>query len=85
MACTGGCVNGGGQPIVNAKIMEQIDVRKARAQALYNIDSSTNIRKSHDNPAVKALYQDFLKEPGGHIAHQLLHTHYHERTLYEKK
>jgi len=85
MACTGGCVNGGGQPIVNAKIMEQIDVRKARAQALYNIDSSTNIRKSHDNPAVKALYQDFLKEPGGHIAHLLLHTHYHERTLYEKK
>ncbi|HBP26269.1 MAG TPA: ferredoxin [Acholeplasmatales bacterium] len=85
MACTGGCVNGGGQPIVNAKIMEQIDVRKARAQALYNLDSTTNIRKSHDNPAVKALYQDFLKEPGGHISHQLLHTHYHERTLYEKK
>ncbi|MBO7086573.1 MAG: iron hydrogenase small subunit, partial [Bacilli bacterium] len=76
MGCTGGCVNGGGQPVVSASVQEQVDVRKERAKALYTIDNDAKFRKSHDNPAVKALYEEFLKEPNGHLAHELLHTTY---------
>ncbi len=85
MACTGGCVNGGGQPIISANILDKIDVRKERAKALYTIDANLNYRKSHENKEVNTLYESFLKQPGSHLAHHLLHTTYEARTFYEKK
>ena len=83
MGCTGGCVNGGGQPVVSASVQEQVDVRAERAKALYKLDADGKLRKSHDNPAVKALYEEFLKEPNGHLAHELLHTTYSPKGKYE--
>ena len=83
MGCTGGCVNGGGQPIIPAHIAEDMDVRAERAKVLYTIDSEAEFRKSHENPFVKKLYEEFLKEPNGEIAHHLLHTHYSPKGKYE--
>ncbi|HCZ23645.1 MAG TPA: ferredoxin [Acholeplasmataceae bacterium] len=83
MGCTGGCINGGGQPIVNAKIAEKIDVRALRAKVLYDIDKDAPLRKSHENPFVKELYQNFLGAPNSHLSHKLLHTHYHKREAYQ--
>ena len=79
MACPGGCVNGGGQPIVPAKVKMVKDIRVERAKALYNEDSGKTYRKSHENPSIKRLYKEFLGEPGGHKAHELLHTTYQQR------
>lgn len=79
MACPGGCVTGGGQPIVPAKVQMDIDLKKERAKALYSEDKKAPIRKSHENPDIIKLYEEFLGEPGGHKAHELLHTHYHAR------
>ncbi len=80
MACPGGCVNGGGQPIVSAYKRMDIDPRVARAQGLYSEDEAKTIRKSHENPDIKKLYAEFLGEPNSHKAHELLHTHYTPRT-----
>ena len=80
MACPGGCVNGGGQPIVSAYKRMDIDPRVARAQGLYSEDEAKTIRKSHENPDIKKLYTEFLGEPNSHKAHELLHTHYTPRT-----
>ncbi|MGN1297524.1 MAG: NADH-dependent [FeFe] hydrogenase, group A6 [Clostridia bacterium] len=82
MACPGGCVMGGGQPIKSSKIRSEVDVRKLRADALYSIDEKSTIRKSHENPIIKKIYQEFLEEPGSYRAHKLLHTHYKEREKY---
>ena len=82
MACPGGCIMGGGQPIKSSKIRREIDVRALRANALYKIDEKSTIRKSHENPVIKKLYEEFLQEPGSNIAHELLHTQYHERKKY---
>ncbi len=76
MACPGGCVTGGGQPIVDAKTRMDIDVRAERAKALYTEDRSLAIRQSHKNPAITKLYDEYLEKPGSHKAHGLLHTHY---------
>lgn len=84
MACTGGCVNGGGQPIVSAKVMDTVDVRKLRAEALYNIDDNKAIRHSEKNPEVINLYQEFLANPGSEIAHKYLHTSYSPKTRYDE-
>lgn len=84
MGCTGGCINGGGQPIVPAKIAEKTDIRALRAQVLYQIDQNAPLRKSHENPFVKALYEQFLGSPNSHMSHKLLHTHYHKREAYSK-
>ena len=73
---------GGGQPIKSSKTRREVDVRKLRAEALYSIDEKSTIRKSHDNPIIKKLYQEFLQHPGSHKAHELLHTHYTERPKY---
>ena len=80
MACPGGCVNGGGQPIVNATKRMDVDPRVARAAGLYAEDEAKTIRKSHENPDIKKLYDEFLGEPNSHKAHELLHTHYTDRT-----
>jgi len=84
MGCPGGCVNGGGQPQVPASVRNFTDIRALRAQALYDIDAASTLRKSHDNPAVKELYDTFLGEPGSHKAHKLLHTHYVPRGVYNE-
>ena len=81
MGCPGGCVNGGGQPQQPASIRNSVDIRAIRAKALYDIDSSMSIRKSHENPSIKKLYDDFLEKPGSHKAHDLLHTSYVKRTI----
>jgi len=82
MACPGGCVNGGGQPIQPSSVRSWIDIRKERAKAVYEEDRSLPIRKSHENPKIKMLYDEFLGEPGSHKAHELLHTHYQKRENY---
>ncbi|HPD94595.1 MAG: iron hydrogenase small subunit [Bacteroidales bacterium] len=77
MACPGGCLGGGGQPIpTNAEI------RQKRADAIYREDAGMKIRKSHENPEIVAIYKEFLHEPNGHKSHELLHTHYRERERY---
>ncbi len=74
MACPGGCIGGGGQPIpVNAEI------RKARREGLFDCDSANELRKSHENPEIKELYDTWLGKPLGEKAHSLLHTHYHQQ------
>ena len=82
MACPGGCIMGGGQPIKSAKIRSEVDVRKLRANALYSIDEKSTIRKSHENPVLQKIYKDYLGKPGGELAHKLLHTHYEKREKY---
>ncbi|NLL04721.1 MAG: 2Fe-2S iron-sulfur cluster binding domain-containing protein [Clostridiaceae bacterium] len=85
MACPGGCVNGGGQPIQPSKVRSWTDLRTERAKAIYEEDRDLPIRKSHENPKVKALYEEYLGEPGGHKSHELLHTHYEKRENYPIK
>ena len=74
MACPGGCIGGGGNPIKNWRKM------KPRLEAVYREDKNMPLRKSHENPFVKKLYEDFLGEPNGHKSHELLHTHYVNRS-----
>jgi len=77
MTCPGGCLGGGGQPIPTTWA-----IRQKRSDSLYKEDRLKPIRKSHENPAIKAIYDDFLKEPLGHVSHELLHTDYIERGIY---
>jgi len=77
MACPGGCLGGGGQPIPTTP-----EIRQKRAEAIYREDEGMPIRKSHDNPEVQQIYKDFLGEPLGHKSHELLHTHYQPRKRY---
>ena len=81
MACPGGCVNGGGQPIQPAVVRMNTDLRAVRAAVLYNDDANSELRKSHENLAVKKLYDEFFGEPNSHKAHEILHTHYIKRGL----
>ena len=83
MACPGGCVVGGGQPIKSSKTRLTVDVRKLRADALYKIDEKSVIRKSHENPTIKQIYAEFLEKPGSHKAHKYLHTSYSSKSKYE--
>ncbi len=76
MGCPGGCVNGGGQPVQPARIRNWVDLKSLRAAALYEEDKNLPIRKSHENPVLKQIYKEFLKTPGSHVAHQVLHTSY---------
>jgi len=71
MACPGGCIGGGGQPIPT-----DLEIRMRRIEAIYEVDRHLPIRKSHENPAIKKLYEEFLGEPNSEKAHHLLHTHY---------
>jgi len=81
MACPGGCVNGGGQPIQPASVRMSTDLRAVRAAVLYNDDKAADLRKSHENSAVKRLYDEYFGEPNSHKAHEILHTHYIKRGL----
>lgn len=82
MACPGGCVNGGGQPHQPGYVRNFVDLRAERAKALYSEDERMTLRKSHENPMVKKLYDEYLEKPGSHKAHELLHTKYVERRVY---
>ena len=82
MACPGGCVMGGGQPIKSSKIRSEVDVRAKRANALYTIDEKSVLRKSHENPIVKKIYEEYLEKPGSYRAEKLLHTRYKKREKY---
>lgn len=78
MACPGGCLGGGGQPIPTTP-----EIRKKRAEAIYSEEESLEIRKSHENPHVQRIYKEFLIEgPCGHLSHKLLHTNYTKRGSY---
>lgn len=78
MGCEGGCINGGGQPIIKDKSTTD-KVKAARIKGLYDIDRACETRKSHKNPEIIKLYSEYLGEAGGHKAHKLLHTHYKAR------
>jgi len=82
MACPGGCINGGGQPIVPESCRHGMDIRAVRAKAIYEEDKDLPVRKSHNNPYIKQLYEEFLGEPNGHLAHELLHTTYVKRSRF---
>ena len=85
MGCPGGCVAGGGQPYVKPCFLpnEDLDIldtfKQKRANALYSEDEKQTLRQSHNNPQIKALYEEFLGEPCGHTSHELLHTTYSEK------
>ncbi len=82
MGCPGGCINGGGQPIVDATTRNFEDFKAKRASALYTLDKQNANRKSHENEAIKRVYSEFFGEPGSHKAHEILHTSYVKRGLY---
>jgi len=81
MACPGGCVNGGGQPTQPAVVRNNVDLKTLRASVLYTADKNLDVRKSHENSAVKKLYEEFFGEPASHKAHEILHTKYVKRGL----
>ncbi len=83
MTCPGGCVNGGGQPIVPALIRNNVDVRAVRAAAIYKMDKGNALRKSHENPVVKTLYSEYFGHPNSHKAHNVLHTSYVKRKKFK--
>jgi NADP-reducing hydrogenase subunit HndD len=82
MACPGGCVCGGGQPIQPASVRNEVNLMSERAKALYQEDQSLTYRRSHHNPRVLKMYEEYFEQPGGHKAHKLLHTHYVARENY---
>ncbi len=85
MGCPGGCVNGGGQPIHPQSVRDTVDLKAVRAKALYDQDKAMAIRKSHESPVVKKLYEEWYDGFGGHKAHHDLHTSYVAREKYTKK
>jgi len=80
MCCPGGCIGGGGSPIPT-----DTEIRLKRIDATYTEDERMALRKSHENPAVNELYQEFLEKPLGHKSHELLHTHYTKRNRYQEE
>ena len=82
MCCPGGCVNGGGQTILDTYTRREVDYKALRAKALYDEDAAKTIRKSHENPVVKEIYENYLGKPGSHKAHEILHTKYVKRNKY---
>ena len=85
MGCPGGCVNGGGQPVQPASVRNFVDLKALRAAALYKDDENLPLRKSHENPVVKTLYEEYFEKPGSHKAHEILHTHYVARKKIDVK
>lgn len=82
MTCPGGCINGGGQPLVNEYKASKTNVIALRAKALYIADKEAKYRRSHENPTVKLIYKEFLGKPNGEKAHELLHTKYEKQDTY---
>jgi len=83
MCCPGGCVNGGGQPIQPQYVRDTVDLKALRAKVLYDADANMPLRKSHESPVIKMLYDEFFKgEYGCEKAHHILHTSYVPRKKY---
>ena len=82
MACPGGCINGGGQPVQSDSVRNYTDLKSLRAKALYDADKKMKIRKSHENPVMKVLYDEFFDAPGKPRAHKMLHTTYQKRNRF---
>ncbi len=82
MACPGGCINGGGQPHQPDSVRNNVDLKSIRAKALYDLDSSMELRKSHESPVMKLLYDDYFEAPGKEKSHKLLHTTYVKRSSF---
>lgn len=85
MCCPGGCINGGGQPIQPASVRNFTDLKALRSKALYDEDRNLPLRKSHENPIIKTVYNEYLEKPGSHLSHKLLHTSYVERFKFYKE
>ena len=83
MACPGGCIMGGGQPIKSSKTRATVDVHKLRSDSIYTIDEKSTFRKSHQNPAVIEIYKEFLEAPCGELSHKYLHTEYSKQNKYD--
>ena len=82
MACPGGCINGGGQPNQSDSVRNNVDLVAARTKAIYEADEGLPLRKSHENPDVKRIYDEFLGVPGSDKAHHILHTAYEKRGVF---
>lgn len=82
MACPGGCINGGGQPIQRDSTRNNVPIKELRAKALYDEDAKLSIRRSHESPVIETIYREFLGEPNSEKAHHLLHTTYTPRSKY---
>lgn len=82
MACPGGCINGGGQPYQSDAVRNNVDLKALRAKALYDFDANMSLRKSHESPVIKMLYDEYYEKPGSHKAHEQLHTTYVKRSIY---
>ena len=84
MGCPGGCINGGGQSIVSSRVKNNdVDYKALRAKALYDEDKLCEVRKSHENTQIQALYENYLEKPGSHLAHKLLHTTYSQKIKFK--
>ena len=81
MACPGGCINGGGQPVQSDSVRNYVDLKGLRSAVLYNADKENEMRCSHDSPVCQMLYDEYLEAPGKAKAHSLLHTTYTPRTV----
>ena len=81
MACPGGCINGGGQPTQSDSVLNNVDLKTLRSKALYDADAAMALRKSHESPVIKLLYDEYFETPGSHKAHHLLHTTYVKRGI----
>ena len=79
MACPGGCINGGGQPVTSDSVRNYVDYKAIRASALYSSDEANQLRRSHESPVMKLLYDEYFEAPGKEKAHKLLHTTYVKR------
>ena len=85
MCCPGGCVNGGGQPFQPASVRNFVDLKALRAAGLYQDDKNLPLRKSHENPFIKMIYDEYFGKPGSHKAHEVLHTSYVTRNKVDVK
>ncbi|NLD58723.1 MAG: ferredoxin, partial [Clostridiales bacterium] len=83
MGCPGGCINGGGQPLVSPTEREKNNPLVLRAKAIYDEDAAKPVRKSHESLAVQKLYDEYFEKPNSHKAHEILHTHYTARPKYK--
>ena len=82
MACPGGCINGGGQPVQSDSVRNYVDLKALRSKALYDSDKANNIRRSFETPMIKTVYDEYFDAPGKPRAHKILHTHYVKRSKY---
>lgn len=82
MACPGGCINGGGQPVQKDATRNSVPIKELRAKALYDEDAGLALRRSHDSPVIETLYKEYFGAPNSEKAHHLLHTTYTERSKY---